>query len=365
MRQKISIKFKTFTPVFIGSGEKYTPCQIVNINSSYYKLRDMSFFRLLHNYPKLKEKDSLNKIANKTIPNVEKQIDKKDLFYEIRKYTDEINGEILQMIKHPSGVLYIPGSSIKGAIRTAIQYHIMKKNRSHFSEIIEIIKNKLKEVQQDPKRKWSLMSQITKHVDSCFRFENEIHTDFARFLIVRDTNLLTEPVCLVRIGVFKVMSQKLVFDSKKPTFLAEVIPPSMEFETEIIFDLDQMELMQRELSKKYSDVPKSIDQIFDCVREMYDDVIKDELNDLKAENSKYGSLLKKLQNQKDKIHIGYGGGLKACSLFILLDEELRKQVRNLIKNHGRDIAPLSRRSLINKENQPISPFGWFTFTVVK
>ncbi|HEY8541390.1 MAG TPA: type III-A CRISPR-associated RAMP protein Csm5, partial [Pseudothermotoga sp.] len=257
---------------------------------------------------------------------------------------------------------YIPGSSIKGAIRTAIQYHIMKKNRSYFSEIV---RNKLKEVQQEPKRKWSLMAQITKQVDGYLRFQNEIHTDFARFLIIRDTNLIVEPVCLVRIGVFKVMPQKLVFDSKEPTFLAEVIPPSMEFETEIIFDLDQMEFMQRELSKRYSDVPKSIDQILDCVREMYDDVIKDELNDLKVENSKYGDFLKKLYDQKDKIHIGYGGGLKACSLFILLDAELRKQVRNLIKYHGNDIAPLSRRSLINKENQPISPFGWFTFTVVK
>jgi CRISPR-associated protein Csm5 len=363
MNQKIKVKLKTFTPVFIGSGEKYSACQIVNINSSCYKLRDMSFFRLINNYPKLKESNSLNKIANKTIQNIEREVSKKDLFYEIKNYANEINEEILQMIKHPSGALYIPGSSIKGAIRTAIQYHIMKKNKDHFSQIVL---NALNNARQSPKKKWSIMAEVTKSVDNNLRLRsNEIHTDFARFLTIRDTDLLTEPVCLVRVGVFKISSQKLVFDNRKPTFLAEVIPPSMEFETEIIFDVDRMEFMQRELSKKYSGVPKSINEILDCVREMYDDVIKDELNDLKLENSKYGDFVKKLDSQKDKIHIGYGGGLKACSLFILLNERLRKQVRNLIKDHGMDVAPLSRRALINKNNQPASPFGWFVFTVVK
>lgn len=363
MKQKISVKLKSVTPVFIGSGEKYAACQIVKINSSYYKLRDMSFFRLLHNYPKLREADSLKKITNETVRNIEREINKKDLFYEIKNYAGQINEEILQIIKHPSGSLYIPGSSIKGAIRTAIQYHIMKNNRSYFSKIVS---DALKEVQKDPKRKWSIMNDVTKKIDNHLRLNsNEIHTDFAKFLTVRDTNLLTEPVCLVKIGIFKVMSKKLIFDKTKGTFLAEMIPPSIEFETEIIFDADQMEFVQSKLSKKYSGVPKSIKEILDCVREMYNDVIKDELNDLNPENSKYGELLKKLGEQKDKIHIGYGGGLKACSLFILLDEQLRKQVRNLIKNHGNDIAPLSRRVLLNKENQPMSPFGWFTFTVVE
>lgn len=362
MRQKRIIKLRAFTPVFIGSGEKYTACQIVKIDSAYYKLRDMPFFKLLHNYPRLKQNDSLNKIANKTIENIEKEVIKNDLFYELKNYAGEINGEILQMIKHPSGTLYIPGSSIKGAIRTAIQYHIMKKNRNYFSKIVQ---DTLREVQSNPIRKWSIMAKVTKQVDNYLRLNpNEIHTDFAKFLTVRDTNLVTEPIYLVRIGVFKITSQKLAFDTRKPTFLVEAISPSVEFETEIILDVDQMEFMQRELSKKYFDVPRSIDQILDCVREMYDDVVKDELNDLKNEKSKFSEMLSKLNEKVDKIHIGYGGGLKACSLFILLDPMLRKQVRNLIKNHGTDIAPLSRRALINSNNQPISPFGWFTFQVV-
>ncbi|HOJ89283.1 MAG TPA: type III-A CRISPR-associated RAMP protein Csm5 [Pseudothermotoga sp.] len=363
MRQKIKIKLTSSTPFYIGSGEKYPACQLVKINSSYYKLRDMSFFRLLHNYPKLKGSDSLNKTADRTVPNIQREITQKDLFYEIKNYVNEINGEIIQTIKHPSGALYIPGSSIKGAIRTAIQYHIMKKNRDYFSKIVL---DALKDVHREPKRKWHIMAEVTKNVDNKLRLNSdEIHTDFARFMMVRDTNLISQPVCLVRIGIFKIRSQKLVLDSTKSFFLLETVAPSVEFETEIVFDADQMEFMQKQLSKNYSGVPKSIDEILNCVREMYDDVIKDELRDLKLENSKYGDLLKKLDGQKDKIHIGYGGGLKACGLFILLNDDLRKQVRNLIKDHGTDIAPLSRRALIRKENEPASPLGWFTFTVIQ
>lgn len=363
MKQKIAVKLRTLTPVFIGSGEKYAACQIVKVNSSYYRLRDMSFFKLLNNYPKLKEPDSLNKIVNRTIRSIEREVSEKDFFYEIKNYVAEINGGILQMIKHPSGALYIPGSSIKGAIRTAIQYRIMKNNKDCFSKIVS---DSLGKARQDSKKKWHIMAEVTKDVNNKLRLKpDEIHTDLARFLIIRDTNLIKEPIWLVQVGVFKVNSQKkLVFDNRKPTFLAEMIPRSVEFETEIVFDFELMEFMQKELSKKYSGVPKSIDEVLDCVREMYDDVIKDELSELKGDDSEYGKLLKKLDGEKNKIHIGYGGGLKACSLFILLDEKLRKEVRNLIKPHGDDIAPLSRRALM-RENQPMSPFGWFAFTVVK
>lgn len=69
-----------------------------------------------------------------------------------------------------------------------------------------------------------------------------------------------------------------------------------------------------------------------------------------------------LQNKKYVlIHVGYGGGLMANSLFILLDEETRKQVRNIIKDHKDDEAPLTRRYLVQSENNSyrvISPIGW-------
>ncbi|MEJ5230199.1 MAG: type III-A CRISPR-associated RAMP protein Csm5 [Pseudothermotoga sp.] len=359
MKETVKVKLTTVTPVFIGSGEKYTACELVKKDSSYYRLRERSFFKLLHDYPKLSTGDSMKKIANQTVQNLERIITKDDLSYELKNYVGTIEGEILQLLKHPSGAVYIPGSSIKGAIRTAIQYCIMKKNKDHFQKLVL---DALKEAQ--PGRRPNF-AEVTRKLDRALRLPGQdLRTDLARFLLVSDTNLLKIPICLAQVGIFKIKSGKLELDTRKAKFLMEFIGPKIEFETEITFDKDQMELMQEKLSQRYSYVPSSIKEVLNCVREMYQDVIEDELRDLTQEKAKYGELLQELKGEPDKLHIGYGGGLKACSLFILLDEQLRKQVRNTIRYHGNDIAPLSRRSL-TQDAIPISPFGWFTFKVVQ
>lgn len=356
MKQKLVLKLKSYTPVFIGSGSKYAACQIVKVGESHYKVRDMSFFRFLYKYPKLKDGDNFKRIVNTTVPNIEREVDRdRDLHYQLKNLAGPIEGEIIQMIKHPSGAAYIPGSSIKGAIRTAIEYHLMKKNRDYFNSLVlETLKR--------ARRRQDLQT-VTREIHNQLRLQrDDLRSDLMRFLIVRDTNLINVPFYLLRIGIFKIFSNKLDSNSAGRTFLIEAVAPSVEFETEIVFDLDGFESIQRELSKKFNDVPKSIDQILDCVREMYSDVVMDELKDLKNDSTKYRQVLQSLKDQPDKVHIGYGGGLKACSLFILLNDELRKEVRNLIKPHGRDIAPLSRRIFV-KDSQIVSPIGWFTFQV--
>lgn len=357
MKQRLLLKLKAYTPFFIGSGTKYAACQIVKIGEKYYKARDMCFFRFLHRYPKLKDGDNFKKIVNSTVPYIEREIDaERDLHYQLKNFAGVIEGEIIQMLKHPSGAAYIPGSSIKGAIRTAIEYHLMKKNPDYFNSIVLDALKKSRRRQD--------LQVVTREVHNRLRlYKDDLRSDFSRFLIVRDTNLVNVPFSLFKVGVFKILSNKLDSNSARRTFLIEAIAPSVEFEVEILFDLDGLESIQRELSKNFVDVPGSIDQILDCVREMYSDVVMDELKDLKNDNTKYRQILQTLKDRADKIHIGYGGGLKACSLFILLNDELRKEVRNLIKPHGKDLAPLSRRVIMNGL-QAISPIGWFTFQVV-
>ncbi|MCS7175393.1 type III-A CRISPR-associated RAMP protein Csm5 [Pseudothermotoga sp.] len=356
MKQSVVLKLKSLTPFFIGSGEKYVPCQIVKIGDTYYRLRDMSFFRLLHKYPNIRKE--FKKIVNETVQRVDKEINHdNDIFYQLKNYVGTIDGEILQMIKHPSGAMYIPGSSIKGAIRTAIEYCLMKRNVGYFRNLVA---NALRTA-----RRKQELQHITKEINNHLRLiKNDLRSDFARFLIVRDSNLINTPFCLLRIGIVKVQSQRLDPGSIKRTFLIEAAAPSIELEVEIIFDMNGLEAIQKELSKNFSNVPRSIEQVLDCVREMYTDVVEDELRDLKNENSKYRQILEELKKQPNKIHIGYGGGLKACSLFILLDDQLRKNVRNLIKPHGNDVAPLSRRVVLSN-GQIISPIGWFAFQVVR
>lgn len=373
MKKPIKLKLKTLTPVFIGSGENYPACQIVKFGSSYYRLRENSFLETVQKSHWGFEENLLGKMLNYSVKNVEKMLNKEDLWYEMKNDASLIEGEIKELIRHPSGDIYIPGSSIKGAIRTAIQYCMVKRNQQALKDFLNSVKSKLSYCENQKVKKGEALkelSKVTKELDNELRLEkNDIHTDFARFLIVRDTNLLESETWIYRVGIFEILSGKLRMDQKKAqkedkkksTFLIEAIPAQVEFETEVIFDFDLLESLQKNLSKRFKFVPTSIEEIFDCVKEMFKDVVDDELKDLSEDHSRHKQKLSELSKIENKIHIGYGGGLKASSLFILLDAETRKRVRNIIENHGDDIAPLSRRSVTKLDNQPYLPLGWLTF----
>lgn len=367
---RVKIKLKTLTPVHIGSGEKYPACQIVKLDG-YYRLKERAFLRLIKDQIGKFRPESFRNTLNRLIPQLESKIDRgSDLWYQLKSYS-EIQGEIIMLERHPSGELYVPGSSIKGAIRTAVQYCIMKRNKDEFVKKVKACFENIDESKNRNRQIRSNFERLTEDLDNLLRLEKDarkskedMKADLFRFFIVRDTNLLKRETWLCNIGIFKVGSGRLELDKRKATFFVETIPQSVELESEIVFDLELMESVQKQLSKSYFGVPKNIDEVFECVSEMYRDVLEDEKKELNQDTSKYTQMIREMSQLKNVIHIGYGGGLKAMSLFILLDSDMRKKVRNVIREHGNDVAPLSRRSIINTEGKPISPLGWFSFELV-
>ncbi len=134
MRAKI--KFEPITPVMIGSGEEYYPQDFFIVNDDIYFIDQTKFYKkieqknLLEEFMKASEDiyDLLEFIDKHADPNIAKQkiaaetevLDDLDENYSrpIKEFVKE------KFIQTP----IIPGSSIKGAIRTAILDYIVAKN---------------------------------------------------------------------------------------------------------------------------------------------------------------------------------------------------------------------------------------------
>ncbi len=138
---KLSIE--GLSPLFIGSGKKYSQLDYI---SAEEKIHILDFDKILSQVPDELIDDLTNDINenfwnNKWQGNVEEFLNKYELkwrdfiekSYELRG--DIGDNEINQFIK-TGDLIYIPGSSIKGAIRTAILFDILEKHPREKERII-------------------------------------------------------------------------------------------------------------------------------------------------------------------------------------------------------------------------------------
>ncbi len=138
---KLSIE--GLSPLFIGSGKKYSQLDYI---SAEEKIHILDFDKILSQVPEELIDDLTNDINenfwnNKWQGNVEEFLEKYELKWrDFIEKSYELKGdigdnEINQFIK-TGDIIYIPGSSIKGAIRTAILFDILEKHPREKERII-------------------------------------------------------------------------------------------------------------------------------------------------------------------------------------------------------------------------------------
>ena len=368
----MKVTLKTLTPLHIGSGEKYPPCNLVVLKEEDNKktavrLNTRKFLEVLRKRPQI-TKELSKTLTLKEVENVEDGV-----FYEVSLYSDFSSGkrnpEIPEVVHHPDGSVYIPGSSLKGAVKLALTWHVLRNNRNLLEEFRKRVQEDIKNHKKNHKRTFYGTNEF---LNGLFRFDPRgINTDYFRFLRISDSQTLKTQVVVHDVGIFYVARP----NSHPKTFSLEFVPINRDFVFDVRFVKEEYDYFLTHVRKHYRvELPKSIEEIFSIVNEFYSEVFKFEKErfekakenfkglDTSKIEERFQKIEKVLQSKKYVlIHVGYGGGLMANSLFILLDEETRKQVRNIIKNHGKDEAPLTRRYLVQSENNSyrvISPIGW-------
>ena len=368
----MKVTLKTLTPLHIGSGEKYPPCNLVVLKEEDNKktavrLNTRKFLEVLRKRPQI-TKELSKTLTLKEVENVEDGV-----FYEVSLYSDFSSGkrnpEIPEVVHHPDGSVYIPGSSLKGAVKLALTWHVLRNNRNLLEEFRKRVQEDIKNHKKNHKRTFYGTNEF---LNGLFRFDPRgINTDYFRFLRISDSQTLKTQVVVHDVGIFYVARP----NSHPKTFSLEFVPINRDFVFDVRFVKEEYDYFLTHVRKHYRvELPKSIEEIFSIVNEFYSEVFKFERErfekakenfkglDTSKIEERFQKIEKVLQSKKYVlIHVGYGGGLMANSLFILLDEETRKQVRNIIKDHKDDEAPLTRRYLVQSENNSyrvISPIGW-------
>jgi CRISPR-associated protein Csm5 len=330
--------------------------------------------------------------------------DGQPIFPKVRRslrWTDQPIVDLRPMIRNGLGQFYIPGSSIKGAIRTAIAYHLLKHGdrygvpkESRVSEIEQQLRQKMGSLRQ--KAKFAddslFMDQLFTDFDlidpdqpfNPQNYRKGPNTDFMRAVQVTDTEPLLEE---------KVERQGRTFYSNRPV-VAEVIVSSRfpdyrakyrasiyaemvrNVRTHFTISLDTEMLSWFHHSQGMKIPFQSLEDILNICKEFAQDQWDGEHDywldvqnnpNAAGKNLNFGEIrtLYEPEQCPHSLRIGWASGMPGTTINLLFKDELREEIRDTcgIKAPGFE-APKSRRTIVASDGEIKYVPGWVKFKVL-
>jgi CRISPR-associated protein Csm5 len=341
------------SPIFIGSGKKYSELNYIYEKNKIYiidfdKLLDEVPFDLIDDLTKTISDNFENNIwtgdvkefLSRYVNNWRNFISKEyDLIGKIGK------NEINRFIKSGE-TIYIPGSSLKGAIRTSILFKILKENPREKDKILD---NLLSLRYFKDRKIQNLINTNAK-------------TDVLRALIVSDLKLENQNrnIQIAESNVYHLRDKK----STIPVF-NEIL--NMNFKANGSVKIDKSLLESTYIFSRYFKL--NISNIIKAINDFSSEIIKHEidtfqkLNDQNLENViKFYQNLREISNQlKDDeciIRVGQGSSFLGITMFLIFKNNIE-----MLKKYMRlEIINFNTRDRYN-ENYAIARDGQFTILV--
>lgn len=314
-----------------------------------------------------------------------------------QKWTDQQITDLRPMIRNGMGHLFIPGSSIKGAIRTAIAYHLLKHAdryqvpaSNRVSDIEKTLRQRLGQLSQHQQKfldddlfMESLFSDFSlTYQGKQMKRSSSQNTDFLRALKVTDSEPLLESKVTNRTG--KAVSvnipivAEVVVSSRLPNQLAKYkasIYAEMvrNVQTEFTLSLDT-EMLSWFTHNQGMKLPfTTLDELLkicqEFVQEQWDyehDYWQEIKNNAKAQgkNLDFDSIRDFYEAEKCpfSLRLGWGSGMTGTTVDLLLEDELRQEIRDTcgLKAPGFE-APKSRRTVVSPSGEIKYVPGWVKF----
>jgi len=329
------MEIKTLTPVHIGSGNKLTRTDFIVRNGKVIVLDAPKLFRALE------EKgcdvmNIVNELSYRSLDDLARDfgLDAMDFRrYEV-KLTGSI-GEISEQIK-TGGRAYIPGSSVKGAIRTAILWYILKNDKS-------LLNFAVKCVEELTKRR--ITNKTLKMADDKIErkvFGKDPRNDFMRALKISDST---------------------PFDKLK-VYEVKILGSNIRVCVECIDENDTAGIgIKIDTASKFREYGiKDIDDIKEITRDFSLALIGKELSYNYGDKTKF--ILKGIKNSKGMLlRVGWGTGWYSKTIGLLLEdhpkfESLRRKLglgRSPRTKRFYDVFPKTRRVTVDGK-----PLGWIS-----
>ena len=304
--------------------------------------------------------------------------------------------DLRPMIRNGFGQLYIPGSSIKGAIRTAIAYHLLKhRDRYSVPPAVRVseIENKLRKTMGNLRQK-AKFADDSLFMDELFtnfellpalaNYKQGPNTDFMRAIQVTDTEPLLEErleqkgraiaVNLPIVAEVMISSRFQDYQAKyRASLFVEMV---RNVKTQFTISIDS-EMLSWFRHRNGMTLPfQSVQDILNICQEFAQDQwdfehdywaeLKD--NPRAAGTNLNFSEIRRIYEPETcpfSLRLGWGTGMNGTTIGLLLDDQLRLQVRDTcgIKAPGFE-APKSRRTIVDQKGEVKFVSGWANFKVL-
>lgn len=322
------------------------------------------------------------------------------------KWTEERITDLRPMIRNGFGELYVPGSSIKGAIRTAIAYHLLKHSDRYNvprKQQVSEIENRLRHSVGDLKRKAKSVGneEFMKHLFSDFdlvydgeKVEGKTsppNTDFMRAVHITDSQPLLEERVLDKQGRLRpfnlpVVSEVIVcsrFDDWKAKYKAPIFTEMVrQAKTYFTITIDHAMLSWFHHQQNMRIPFSTVNELIQICQEFAEDQWENEAtywqrmssnpNGRDSNGQRINLGISEIQDFYAKdctygLRIGWASGMNGTTVSLLLNQDLNQKIRDVChpKNQAPGFeAPKSRRVANNAERELKFVLGWVKFKVV-
>lgn len=365
-------KLEILSPLHIGTGDDLTPfdyfvrdSEVVVYNLQRLLAEDHKFAKDL-----LSKSEGFGSYRDYFLSNIlsPEQIENEDYYFYTLSISERVKSELRRLgerqnkanincfIRSGNGLPYIPGSSIKGAIRTAYAYCLFKKEKGLRESLLKRLWRESKDI----------VDKLLFQQDSNLQAKGDVF----RTLHIADTNGMPQNTS---VEVSKTLSSRKLLGYVN---LFEILPPS----TITFFFLN----LQSQLKENYAQTlgwnllekyPLTIERIPAYCREFYGDLIAFEKKHFinhpdqrvtRPITQFYANLEKTtLELNQCLMRIGQGGGFFGKTLAMLFVQVAGFDYANYIKKFGRrsqSRSPQRSSRIIIDSNHRYPVFGWAKVT---
>lgn len=323
--------------------------------------------------------------------------------FSSRKWPEGQVTDLRPMIRNGMGQFYIPGSSIKGAIRTAIAYHLLKHANQYQvpqQHRVSAIEEKLREKLRNGglskfKQKWlddDLFEQsLFSNFDLSYQGKNiraklGPNTDFMRAIQVTDSQPLVEHKLVTKQGKeipynIPVVAEVMVSSHyqnwkakyRAPIYAEMVVKVRTEFTLSVNPEMLSWFSHQEGMQLPF----KTVDDILNICQEFAQeqwDFEHDYWEDIQNKQNEQGRNLDfseirdiyEAEKCPHSLRLGWGSGMRGTTVNLLFPDDLVSNIRDAcgIKAPGFN-APKSRRTVISHKGDIKYVPGWVKFQEVK
>ena len=316
-----------------------------------------------------------------------------------RNWTDETITDLRPIIRNGFGQRYIPGSSIKGAIRTAIAYHLLKREVDYRVPLSIPFSNRVSEIEARLHDSMGAIKHNAKFTDDRLFMDSLFtdfdlsyqgrsvkskigpNTDFMRAIQVTDSQPLLEFKKVTKQGknVFfnlPIVAEVIVssrFPDYKAKYRASIYAEMVRnVQTEFTLSLDT-EMLQWFTHNEGMQIPfKNLHELLKICQEFaqeqwdaehdYWEDIKNNRSQGKDLNFSYIQELYEPTECPYSLRVGWASGMLGTTVSLCLDEKLVAEIRDTCGSKAPGFeAPKSRRTVVDHKGDIKYVPGWVKF----